>query len=256
MLPQILLIGATGRTGSLVLSEALTRGHSVTILLRKPNSNLPQDHANLTTVTGDPCDASDVEKALRSCSSTRPNVPVVIISTLGQTRTSGNPWAATTSPARFMDTSAKAVLAAAAAAASSEAVKTKTGSTGSSSGSSRVQVHPIEIVKFVVMSMFGVGDSFANLNFALRWTFNHSNMDQTLEDQTLVDQTVRNGNLPYVLVRPVILNEGEAAPVKVYASSAEGVGFMPKISVKSVAKFLVDAASKGDWDGTAPVIVN
>jgi hypothetical protein len=247
MLPQILLIGATGRTGSLVLSEALTRGHFVTILLRKPNSNLPQDHANLTTVTGDPCNASDVEKALRSCS-TRPNVPVVIISTLGQTRTSGNPWAATTSPARFMDTSAKAVLA----AASSEAV-TKT--TGSSSGSSGVQAQ-IEIVKFVVMSMFGVGDSFVNLNFALRWTFNHSNMDQTLEDQTLVDQTVRNGSLPYVLVRPVILNEGEAAPVKVYASSAEGVGFMPKISVKSVAKFLVDAASKADWDCTAPVIAN
>jgi hypothetical protein len=252
MLPQILLIGATGRTGSLVLSEALTRGHSVTILLRKPNSNLPQDHANLTTVTGDPCNASDVEKALRSCSSTRPDVPVVIISTLGQTRTSGNPWAATTSPARFMDTSAKAVLA---AAVSSKAVtNTKTGS--SSSSPSGVQVHQIEIVKLVVMSMFGVGDSFANLNFALRWTFNHSNMDQTLEDQTLVDQTVRNGNLPYVLVRPVILNEGEAAPVKVYASSAEGVGFMPKISVKSVAKFLVDAASKGDWDGTAPVIAN
>ncbi|KAK5464633.1 hypothetical protein LTS15_001195 [Exophiala xenobiotica] len=233
MLPQILLIGATGRTGSLVLSEALTRGHFVTILLRKPNSNLPQ-HANLTTVTGDPCNASDVEKALRSM---RPNVPVVIISTLGQTRTS----------ARFMDTSAKAVLA----AASSDAVTR----TGSSSGSSGVQAQ-IEIVKFVVMSMFGVGDSFANLNFALRWTFNHSNMDQTLEDQTLVDQTVRNGRLPYVLVRPVILNEGEAAPVKVYASSAEGVGFMPKISVKSVAEFLVDAASKGDWDCTAPVIAN
>jgi hypothetical protein len=243
MLPQILLIGATGRTGSLVLSEALTRGHSVTILLCKPNSNSPQDHANLTTVTGDPCNASDVEKALRSCS-TRPDVPVVIISTLGQTRTSGNPWAATTSPARFMDTSAKAVLAAAA-----KAVKT----TGSSSGSSGVQV---QIVKFVVMFMFGVGDSFANLNFALRWTFNHSNMDQTLEDQTLVDQTVRNGSLPYVLVRPVILNEGEAAPVKVYASSAEGVSFMPKISVKSVAKFLLDAASKTDWDCTAPVIAN
>ncbi len=230
MLPQILLIGATGRTGKLVLDEALTRGHLVTALVRKPNSSLPQ-HANLITVTGDPCNATDVEKAVRS---TKPGVPVVIISTLGQTRTSGNPWAAPSSPARFMDASAKAVLAA------SEAVK--------DSG--------IQIDKLVVMSMFGVGDSFANLNILLRCTFNHSNMDQTLEDQTLVDQTVRNGNLPFVLVRPVILNEAEAAPVKVYPSSAEGVGFMPKVSVKSVAKFLVDAASKGDWDSTAPVITN
>ena len=232
MLPQILLIGATGRTGKLVLDEALTRGHLVTALVRKPNSSLPQ-HANLTTVTGDPCNATDVEKALRS---TRLGVPVVIISTLGQTRTSGNPWAAPSSPARFMDASAKAVLAA------SEAVKR---------GPPVVQID-----KLVVMSMFGVGDSFANLNILLRWTFNHSNMDQTLEDQTLVDQTVRNGSLPFVLVRPVILNEAEAAPVKVYASSAEGVSFMPKVSVKSVAKFLVDAASKGDWDCTAPVIAN
>ncbi|KAL6251448.1 hypothetical protein RBB50_001657 [Rhinocladiella similis] len=229
MNPQIFLIGATGRTGKLVLKEALTRGHAVTAIVRKPNSSLPV-HADLNVVVGDPCNATDIEKALRS---TKPGVPVVIISTLGQTRTSGNPWAAPTSPPRFMDASANAVLAASKAVESS-----------------------VRIDKLVVMSMFGVADSFKNLNFLLRWTMRHSNMVQTIEDQTLVDETVRRGNLPFVLVRPALLTEGDAAPVKVYPSSAEGVGFMPKVSVKTIAKFLVDAALKGDWDGNAPVITN
>ncbi|KIW13191.1 hypothetical protein PV08_08378 [Exophiala spinifera] len=212
MNPQIFLIGATGRTGRLVLEEAMTR--------------------DVHVVIGDPCNAGDIEKALRS---TMPNVPVVIISTLGQTRTSGNPWAAPTSPARFMDTSAKAVLAAA----------TKVVEEGS-----------VQIDKFVIMSMFGIADSFKNLNVLVRWTMRHSNMVQTIEDQTLVDKTVRRGHLPFVLVRPALLTDGDAAPAKVYHSSAEGVGFMPKVSAKTVAKFLMDAAARGDWDGTAPVITN
>ncbi|KIW38010.1 uncharacterized protein PV06_09986 [Exophiala oligosperma] len=228
-MPQIFLIGATGRTGKLVLEEALTRGHAVTVIVRKPNTSLLQ-HADLNVVTGDPCNPTDIEKALRS---TKSGVPVVIISTLGQTRTSGNPWAAPTSPAGFMKASASAVLAAAQAVEGS-----------------------VQIDKLVVMSMFGIGDSFKNLNFLLRWTMRHSNMVQTIEDQTLVDEAVRKGHLPFVLIRPALLTEGDAAPVKVYSSSAEGVGIMPKVSVKSVAKFLMDAASKGDWDGTSPVITN
>ena len=229
---QILLIGSTGRTGSLVLAEALRRDHPVTVLIRKPNANIAesQPHSNLTTIIGDPCNSADVERALRA---TTPSIPVIIISTLGQTRTSGNPWAAATSPPRFMETSALAVLSAC------DAVKTS-----------------VSVRKVVLMSMFGAGESFARLNFLMRFVMKHSNMDVTLEDQNLVDRAVKAGKVPYVLVRAAMLSGGEVAPVRVYGNEGDGAGFMPKVSATSVAGFLLDAAENDQFEGMTPVIAN
>lgn len=246
MLPAILLLGATGRTGRLVLEEALNRGHSVTALVRKQPSNLPE-HELLTVVTGDPCKEADVAKALsQMAAKSAIPVPVVVISTLGQTRRSGNPWAAPTSPPRFMASAMQAVLDA------------------SSPSSTHNDLDcSVPVQKLVVMSMFGAGDSFANLNFLMRWIMRSSNMAQTLEDQNLVDEVVRKKGaagelaLPFVLVRPAMLNcEEDAMPVIVYPSSGQGAGFMPSVSTKSVALFLLDAAVKDDFDGMAPVIAN
>ncbi|KEF61047.1 uncharacterized protein A1O9_02612 [Exophiala aquamarina CBS 119918] len=229
MLPQILLIGATGRTGRLVLDEALKRGHSVTVLVRNPNSDLPQ-HQNLTIVTGDPCKASDIGSALRA---TKSSIPIVIVSTLGQTRTSGNPWAATTSPGRFMETSIEAVISGAKSSA-----------------------EPARIQKLVVMSMFGAGDSFDNLNCMMQWIMKCSNMYQTWEDHNLVDKAVRAGGLPFVMVRPGMLKDTDAIPLKFYGSDGKGSGFMPSASMRSVAGFLLDVTVDEAYDWKTPVIAN
>ena len=229
MLPQVLLIGATGRTGRLVLEEALERGHSVTALVRKPNSDLPQ-HPSLAIATGDPCTTADIEATLQNM---KPTIPIVIISTLGQTRMSESPFAATVSPPRFMESSAQAVLAASQKLEDSSQIK-----------------------KLIVMSMFGAGDSFSNLNFLMRWIMKYTNMAQTLEDQNLVDEAVKAGPLPFVLIRPAMLVGERAAPLKLYGSTGKGSGFMPSVSAKSVAGFLLDAAVKEDFDGTTPVITN
>jgi len=90
----------------------------------------------------------------------------------------------------------------------------------------------------------------------MRWTMNHSNMNVTLEDQNLVDKAVKAGSLPYVLVRPAMLKDGEALAVKVHGNVGEGAGFMPSISVKSVVEFLLDVAVKDEFDGMTPMISN
>lgn len=229
MLPQIFLLGATGRTGRLVLDEALKRGHFVTALIRKPNTDLPQ-HPNLTTVIGDPCKASDVGVALNT---NQASIPIVIISTLGQTRTSGNPWGATTSPPRFMATSIEAVLSAAKSFA-----------------------EPARIRKLVVLSSSGAGDSFANLNFMMQWIMKSSNMAQTIEDHNLVDEAVKAGSLPFVLVRPAMLKNADVAPLKFYGNDGKGAGIMPSTTMKSVASFLLDVTVDGQYDGTTPMVTN
>jgi hypothetical protein len=117
----------------------------------------------------------------------------------------------------------------------------------------------VKVQKLVVMSMFGAGDSFLNLNFLMRWVMKHTNMLQTWEDQNLVDQAVKAGPLPFVLVRPAMLTADtgtEATPpaVNVYGNTGQGSGFMPSVGVRSAARFLVEAAVKSEFDGKTPVV--
>jgi putative NADH-flavin reductase len=223
-LPDILLIGATGRTGRLVLELALNRGHKVTALIR-PSSSLPSQ-TKLSISKGSPLDVANITTALSLTSGS-----VVIISTLGQTRTSGNPFAATTSPPLFMSQSASAVV---------EAVK----------ASDR------KVEKIIVMSMFGAGSSFTNLNFLMRAIMQYSNMKQTLQDQNTVDRIIKQSGLRFVMPRPAMLKGDVAFSVKTLGDAGETAGFMPSISPQSVAGFILDAAVSGQWDGSTSVLSN
>ena len=56
---NILVYGATGKIGSLVVDEALHRGHTVTAVSRDP-AKIKQSHQNLTAVKGDLLDAESI----------------------------------------------------------------------------------------------------------------------------------------------------------------------------------------------------
>ena len=63
---KIALIGATGFVGAPVLSELLSRGHTVTVLARNPSKLAAQSELNpgLTVVAADALDATPVAKAV------------------------------------------------------------------------------------------------------------------------------------------------------------------------------------------------
>lgn len=220
---RILVIGGSGRTGKLVIAEALRRGHSVTALVRTLGSVF--DQPGLKIVIGTPINASDLQKAFTAT----PDTPTIIISTLSQTRKSGNPWAATVSPPRFMAEVAANLIKA------------------------TQQYH---VSKVIIMSMFGAGDSFPNLNIMMRGIMRFSNMNQTLEDHNLVDVAIKESRLVFVLPRPAMLMGEEALPLKIHGNTGCNAGFMPSISMKSVALFILDTIERSDWDGTTPVISN
>jgi len=56
---NILVYGATGKIGSLVVDEALRRGHRVTAVSRDP-AKIKQNHQNLAAVKGDLLDADSI----------------------------------------------------------------------------------------------------------------------------------------------------------------------------------------------------
>jgi uncharacterized protein YbjT (DUF2867 family) len=71
---NLVVLGATGRTGRLVVEQALAAGHTVTALVRSPEK-LPTGNPNLRVVTGEATDTSAVSHALQDADA--------VISTLG-----------------------------------------------------------------------------------------------------------------------------------------------------------------------------
>lgn len=64
MSKNIIVFGATGPTGQLVVEQALEKGHRVTAFARSPDK-LTTRHENLSVVQGDGYDASRVAEAVR-----------------------------------------------------------------------------------------------------------------------------------------------------------------------------------------------
>lgn len=244
---QILVLGGTGRVGQLVISEALSRQVPVTALVRKENALQPQSY--LSTIVGSPLSNASIKEALTYMLSTNPASQIVIVSTLGQTRTSGNPWAATTSPPVFMAESAQAVV---------DALRSMEVSQRN------------RISKVVQLSMFGAKESMANLNMLMRLIMAYSNMAQTVEDHNLTHDIIvknygvnksdvdREIQVPFVMVRPAMLKfgAGNNGDVKVHGSDGTGAGFMPSIQARDVAYFLIDTVVNDNWNGRTPVISN
>lgn len=236
-LPHIFLLGATGRTGRLLLTEALSRGYTITAQARDPTSLASFEHSSLTVVKGTPTSTSDLVHALQKSLSAAQTRKVVIISTLGQTRASGNPFSAPTSPPLFMSQSIAALFA---------AIKELP-------GTSRSQVD-----KLVIMSMFGVGESFSNLHFAIRPIMRYSSMLQTLDDHNAIDRMVRRQNdVKWAMVRPSMLKEGDKKSLTVRDDNGKGEGFMPSSTTNgTVVDFLLGCVASNEWDMRSPVIVN
>jgi putative NADH-flavin reductase len=60
---KVLIIGATGATGQILMREALEQGHEVTALARDPSTLASEDH-RLRVLEGNVLDASSVEAAV------------------------------------------------------------------------------------------------------------------------------------------------------------------------------------------------
>jgi putative NADH-flavin reductase len=220
---RVLIIGGSGRTGKLVISELLQRNHKVTALVRKPETMQIEMNAGLITTTGTPLNIEDVRKAFAQ------STPDVVIVTLSAPRATDSPFAAVTSPPRLMADSTANVVA----------VMKEFGTS-----------------KIVIMQAFGVGESWENMNCMMQLLMKKSNMIYQYDDHNLVTRETRDSGENYVFVRPSRLVEGEAKEIKEYPEHGKGVPVMAAITRNSVAKFLVEAAEKSEWDNTAPVITN
>ncbi|TVY43408.1 Flavin reductase (NADPH) [Lachnellula occidentalis] len=219
---QILIIGGSGRTGKIVIEEAVGKGHTITALVRKSASLSPS--RGLTIIEG-PLTAASIENAIVSS----PVPPSAVIVTLNSLRTSDSPFSAPiSSPSMMTDAHIELIAA--------------------------MKRHGMR--KLVTMSAFGVGDSMPNLILPMRFILGHSNVAVGFKDHLEGEKVIRSSGLDWTIVKPAMLKDGERKEVKVWGDQGKGIGMMPSANRASVAGFLVQCAEGDEWNGMTPVIAD
>lgn len=213
---HFLVLGGSGRTGGHIIDYALSKGHTVTALVRDPSKLTPQ--AGLAVVCGTPINRTDVNGAIDGADA--------VVVALNSTRRSDTPWAKPVSPPRLMADSVANVTTA-------------------------MTVRGIR--RIVVVSAFGVGDSLSTAAFPLRWMFTRTNLKYTYADHNLVDEEIRDTDTDWTLLRPAAFNKQPEAG-KIAVTDIHGPKPSFSISRAAVAQFAVDVIDNGAHVHEAPII--
>lgn len=215
---NILLLGATGRTGKQVLEHALEQGYQVSCLVLNPERLIPQQH--LSIFDGDPRNASDLQSAIKSCQA--------IISVLNISRTSDFPWSPLRTPKTFMSDTMSAVV--------DVAIENK-------------------LEKVILCSAWGVGDSRKDIPFWFRWTIDYSNIKYAYLDHERQEELLIQSKLNYTIVRPVgLTNFNQNLSVRESENNVPKPNLL--ISRKAVASYMVKCLSRSEKQSEIVVISN
>jgi len=220
---HFLVIGASGRTGQLVVSDALERGHDVTVLIRKAKSFEATEHLNI--VVGTPEKKEDITRAFQGDF----GKPAAVITTLAAPRATDSPFAKPIVPPYFM----RDCIANLTAVMKEQSVS-----------------------KLVVMSAFGTGTSFPQTAWLLQMLFRYSQMAAQYQDHDGVDAHIRATSLSWTLVRPPMLKDEPSKALRILDERTSELGMFDSCARVDAAKFLVKAAEQPDWEKKAVVIAN
>lgn len=210
------LLGGSGRTGGHIIDYALSKGHTLTALVREPAKFTAR--VGVTAIQGTPTNRKDVDVAIEGADA--------VIVALNSTRRSDTPWAKPVSPPRLMADSVANATAAMTAAG---------------------------IRRIVVVSAFGVGDSLSRQPLPIRWMITHTNLSYTYADHNLIDTEIRDTDTDWTLLRPAAFNKKPEAG-KIAVTDIDGPKPSFSVSRAAVAQFAVDVIDNGAHVHEAPII--
>lgn len=205
---KLLLFGASGRSGQLVLNKALKDGHTVRAIVRDP-SKLADSGAEL--VEGSPYDAATVEKAINDCDA--------VICTLNISRVSDNPWAKLRAPQDLISKSVQNAL-----------------NTMPNAGAKR----------FITLSVLGVGDSKKSLPFIARVFLYMSNIKYAMQDHERQENLLKSSDTDWTIIRLPMLSESDGES-EVLVNINDGTKLGRSINRDSLARFVLDILNKPEY---------
>jgi len=214
---KILIIGATGRTGRLIVEEALKQGYDLNVLVRDKNK-MPFSSKSIKVYQGTPTSRTDLAAAMQGCD--------VIISALGIVRASDAPWSKLITAKNFISESIKNAIA---------------------------EADQQNLKRLITISAWGVGETKKQVPFWLRWLIDYTNMGPVYAEHEKEEKLLANSDLNWTAVRPVALSDSKKTKaLKVSLNNFPKPSL--QISRQSVAKFIVDIVKSDKYDRKSPTI--
>ncbi len=206
---KLLILGATGRTGTLVLQKALNENHEVTALVRDPQK---LQGTNATLVQGTPYDYKAVENAMVGCDA--------VICTLNVSRMSDSPWAKLRSPKDLISKSINNALQA-------------------------MQKHDVK--RLVSLSVLGIGDTKRKMPFLFSLFISMTYIKYAFMDHERQEKLLRHSNVDWTAIRlPMLTDKPGEADVLVNMDE-NGVKLKSSINRESVARFILSILQDPDY---------
>ena len=213
---RVLILGASGLTGTALCREALARGHAVTALVRSPEKVAKDvsSHASAAVRGGDPLDLAVVQAALASA----PHDAVLVA--LGGGGIMARDY--------IRSTATKNVIAAMEA--------TPALLTPGPNGGARL----------VICSSMGASESKPWIPSFIFWM-----LSKVLDDHTDQEAAVRASKLSWTIARPTGLTKEprSSAPLRVALSGPVATN---TVSRSDVAAFMLDSLTSAEYVGKAP----
>jgi putative NADH-flavin reductase len=214
---RILLLGATGRTGKLVMQQALQRGHIVHALVRDKNK-VKLNHADLTLFEGQPADKAVLENGMKGCEA--------ILSALNISRTSDFPWAKLRSPKDFLSSVMKHII----------------------------ELAPQQsISRIIFTSAWGAAETRKDIPGWFRWFIEHSNIKYPYDDHARQEELIKQTSLQWTSVRPVGLTNSNNTKELIVTINNNPKPWLT-ISRRHVASFMLDVLEKNLYVGEMVVV--
>jgi putative NADH-flavin reductase len=214
---KILIIGATGRTGRLIVEEALKQGYDLNVLVRDKNK-MPFSSKSIKVYQGTPTSRTDLAAAMQGCD--------LIISALGIVRASDAPWSKLITAKNFISESIKNAIA---------------------------EADQQNLKRLITISAWGVGETKKQVPFWLRWLIDYTNMGPVYAEHEKEEKLLANSDLNWTAVRPVALSDSKKTKaLKVSLNNFPKPSL--QISRQSVAKFIVDIVKSDKYDRKSPTI--
>ena len=213
---RILLYGATGRTGGLLLTYALQQGYAVTALVRSPEKLLLKSE-HLTVIRGLPTNPDDVRQAMQGCD--------FVISTLSALSESESFSRRKIIPPHTLETTMRNTIA---------------------------SMAEFGLQRIVTLSSIGVGDSWPYAPWYMRLAIKLTNFKLTFADHDRQETLLRESNLAWTIARPVALKDHDQLGELVVRYDHTPAPF--RMGRRLLAKFMVDCLSSDEFVRKAPLL--
>jgi putative NADH-flavin reductase len=214
---QILILGATGRTGRILVNEAINRVHKVNVLVGHKGS-LSTNRDLVNAYEGTPLNIFTLAESMAGCDA--------VLSTLNISRLSDNPWSKLRTSKDFLSASMRKILE----ASQKENVK-----------------------RIIITTAWGVAETKRDIPFWFRWLIDHSNIRYPYNDHELQEEMLKSSDTNWTIIRPVGLTDSEKEKeIQVTLNNSPKPSLM--ISRRNVASFMLDVLEDNLYNRQCPVI--